>query len=133
MQFLFEIFPGFQLPQLACGLDRGKGGGGEEAKNQPAHIADNFPSQHDVGESSIMESLEEAVVVNQLGNLIRRSTGDSSLPDPSQVIRQYFSYLTTCSSMKSYGIEKQSILYGLFSERPGYQTQTSLVLTASLD
>ena len=40
-----------------------------------------------------MESLEEAVVVNQLGNLIRRSTGDSSLPDPSQVLRQYFSYL----------------------------------------
>jgi len=38
-------------------------------------------------EVEIMESLEEAVVVNQLGNLIRRSTGDSSLPDPSQVIR----------------------------------------------
>ena len=47
-----------------------------------------------------MESLEEAVVVNQLGNLIRLSTGDSSLPDPSQVIGQYFSYLTTCDSIK---------------------------------
>ena len=47
-----------------------------------------------------MESLEEAMVVNQLGNLVRRSTGDSSLPDPNQVIRQYFSYLTTCASIK---------------------------------
>ena len=53
-----------------------------------------------------MESLEEAVVVNQLGNLIRRSTGDSSLPDPNQVIRQYFSYLTTCASIKLIWNEK---------------------------
>ena len=32
--FCFLIFPGSQLPQMASGLDRGQGGGGEEAKNQ---------------------------------------------------------------------------------------------------
>ena len=53
-----------------------------------------------------MESLEEAVVVNQLGNLIRRCTGDSSLPDPSKVIRQYFSYLKTSCSIKIIWNEK---------------------------
>ena len=38
--FFRLTIPGSQLPQLAGGLDRGQGGGGEEAKNQSAHMAD---------------------------------------------------------------------------------------------
>ena len=39
-----------------------------------------------------MEDLEEDALIHDLGNLIRRCTGDSSLPDPSQVIRQSLAY-----------------------------------------
>jgi len=38
-------------------------------------------------EVQVMEDLEEEALIHDLGNLIRRCTGDSSLPDPSKVIR----------------------------------------------
>ena len=88
-----------------------------------------------------MEVLEEEVLIQDLGELIRRCTGDLSLPDPSQVIRQVsswkhvFSHQAFTAWLQPRGLpfyKTYSNFNMCISEPRGFLTQTSLALIASL-